>query len=71
MKKFFAAILIFSATACNNSGSNSTSADSNSSDIKPVKNVNGNIPDTTSGAADITGKQKIDTTKIDSSRIKK
>jgi hypothetical protein len=71
MKKLFAILLIVSATACNNSSNTSTTTDSNASDVKPVQNVNGNIPDTTNGAADITGKQKIDTSRIDSSKVKK
>jgi hypothetical protein len=70
MKKIFAALLLISAISCNSSSNSNTNSDS-TTDVKPVQNVNGNIPDTTNGAADITGKQKIDTTKIDSSRLKK
>jgi hypothetical protein len=68
MKKILAALLLISAISCNSNNSNTTTSDS-TTNVKPVQNVNGNIPDTTNGA-DITGKQKIDTTKIDSSRVK-
>ena len=70
MKKIIAALLLISAISCNSSNNSSTTNSDSTTDVKPVQNVNGNIPDTTNGAADITGKQKIDTTKIDSSRLK-
>ena len=69
MKKIISALLLISTISCNSSDNSSTKNSDSTTDVKPVQNVNGNIPDTTNGA-DITGKQKIDTTKIDSSRIK-
>ena len=69
MKKLLALAIVLPGFGCNSSSNNDASKDS-ATEIKPVQNVNGNIPDTTNGAADITGKQKIDTTKIDSSKVK-
>jgi hypothetical protein len=69
MKQILAALLLISTLSCNSSNNSNTTNSDSSTSVKPVQNVNGNIPDTTNGA-DITGKQKIDTTKIDSSRIK-
>ena len=69
MKQILAALYLSSTISCNSSNnSNTTNADS-TTNAKAVQNVNGNIPDTTNGT-DITGKQRIDTTKIDSSNVK-
>jgi len=50
--------------ACNNSGTSTTSADSTSTNPTNIENVNGNIPDSTSG---MTLNQSLP---IDSSRLK-
>jgi hypothetical protein len=66
MKKLLTIVAIFGIISCHSNSSNNSSADS-ITDIKPVQNVNGNIPDTTN-AADITGSRKPDATKIDSTK---
>lgn len=69
MKKILVLPLIIAMFSCNsNSGKNDTTEDSTMKDGS-VQNVNGNIPDT-SNSTDITGKSKIDSSKIDSSNLK-
>jgi hypothetical protein len=72
MKYLFALAIIMASFGCNSNSTNSNSTKDSTTQGQPIQNVNGNIPDTTrNGGVDITGKQKIDTTKIDSSRMKK
>lgn len=68
MKLFFSAVIFLTAAACNSGSNNSSSGDS-TINIKPVDNVNGNVPDTTNSTS-ITG-SKTDSSKIDSSLMKK
>ena len=64
MKKLLLIGIILAGVGCNSSGTNDASKDS-SVDVKPIQNVNGNIPDTTNGG-EIVGNKKPDSTKIDS-----
>ena len=52
MKKIIAAALVIGFISCNsNSNETTTTTDSTTTDIGGVENVNGNIPDTTTGGA--------------------
>lgn len=69
MKKIFVLGLVIAFASCHsNSGENDSNQDS-ALKTNGVQNVNGNIPDT-SNSTDITGKSKIDSSKIDSSNLK-
>lgn len=69
MKLFFSAVIFLTAAACNSGSNNSSSGGDSTINIKPVDNVNGNVPDTTNSTS-ITG-SKTDSSKIDSSLMKK
>jgi acid phosphatase class B len=65
MKKLFHFIIAIGfLIACNNSSNTSTSTDSATTNTTNVENVNGNVPDTTSG---MTLNQSLP---VDSSRLK-
>jgi hypothetical protein len=65
MKKLFLFIIAIGfLLACNNSSNTTTSADSSTTNSTNVENVNGNVPDTTSG---MTLNQSLP---VDSSRLK-
>lgn len=65
MKKFFSAVLFISFISCNSNSNETTSTtDSSATEIGGVENVNGNVPDTTSGGA--TPNSGDNTTRVDS-----
>jgi len=69
MKKFLVLPLVIALASCNSNSGNNQSTEDSALNSHAVENVNGNIPDT-SNSTDITGKTKIDSSKIDSSNLK-